>query len=301
MIQYCLFMITTLTVLLHLFISFHIFPFLNYIGIAFFIGGFLCTGYANRLDNKRSQYRMAYERSEYNPLYMNDFIRKNHKKIFMADLKGFFCCQVLMAICMGLTLIYAIPSYKGERNYIFEKIILCSYIMVFCLHFGFKNYYKWKYRSAFRYVNKNGIWKPFSYLVRPWKWKVKSPFVCNIDTDCSSLFQDVEKKLANFGYSFSVKDDLENVLFYTKRRNKEWNILSIIYMNEYVDGYLEKLNDAFEKYWNTFLHEPIEQECMQIMILFFVDKKNSALRKNFLSDMVLCQDLVQVKMSFSPS
>lgn len=268
-----------------------------WIAVIMLFSGLLCTGVSNRLnyDRAHEQYAMAHERNYYNPLYMKGHIRKDKKyrKIFYVDLKGLYICQCITFVLACVTAVYCrlVDFSVIKKNWMIEDMIFIAYLVVVFLRMIVKQYYKMIYKEAFRYAeNKNGVWTPFSYLVRPWNRGVRRsldrPLKKYVETDYKKIYGRIMQRCSELRYDFDMKYLLskeQEVFFWSQNHEVETIIVGLLHIKEYQEGCLKQWNDLFEEYWNLYIANNKKTEEVKFIIFICADHKNQELRKRFLS------------------
>lgn len=239
---------------------------------------------------QRTRYPRANELNNCNPLYARGFMRKNaSRKLFLADLRGLYYCQMASILPFGCALIYMSYIYFHNFQHIFwfDVVFIVYFTGLFLICLGIRGYYCCCYNRDFRYVqNENGIWKPFSYIVKPPNWGFYRPFHCRYQVEYKEMRERLIKECERNGYLFpeqyQMEEEQEAILF-TRMREQENTIFELIHIKEYSDAWMEKLNDIFADYWETHIKACGEKASYSIIFLLCIDEYNTPLRKRLLS------------------
>ena len=118
---------------------------------------------------------------------------------------------------------------------------MAAYVLLYgliCLRFVIDGYYRIKYARSCQYIkNKNGIWEPFSCILRPVKhtgWKQyyvedQKEFCCHYYVRYIKIREKLDRNCQREGYifleSYRLQDDGE-CRIYHKKRNETLKIFS---------------------------------------------------------------------------
>ena len=197
-------------------------------------------------------YNFGGDRVEQNPLYERGCFRDNARFLpWLKGLKGGCYLQMGLYVFIGIAIIYRIirtilfdNAYQYEF-YLAESLLAYCFIGLICLRFVIDGYYRIKYARSCQYIkNKNGIWEPFSCILRPVKhtgWKQyyledRKKFCCHYYVRYIKIREKLDRNCQRGGYTFlepyRLQDDGE-CRIYHKKRNGTLKFFLLIHIKEY--------------------------------------------------------------------
>ena len=256
----------------------------------------------------RFNYNFGGERVEQNPLYERGCFRDNPRFLpWLKGLKGGCYLQMGLYVLIGIAIIYRIIRvilFDGDFQYEFsmaEWLLMCCFIGLICLRFVIDGYYRIKYARSCQYIkNKNGIWEPFSCILRPVKhtgWKQyyvedQKEFCCHYYVRYIKIREKLDRNCQREGYifleSYRLQDDGE-CRIYHKKRNETLKIFLLIHIKEYSKEKMKELNAVFEDYWLKFIGKKKKVKDASIIFLMCIDEHNRLLEKRLFN----CQAIDQ--------
>lgn len=246
---------------------------------------FLWAPYVNMLQ-WRGRYKLADEMNISNPLYRRKYFRKRFSgKIFLANLKGFFVCQLLSIIPIACSFIYAIwRLYSRNWNYTVERILMYWLSGLIAAKMILWFYYIIRFERDFRYTqDKLGIWTPFNNIVYNSHKEHYPEFECIYKTTLGELKERISSECTNRGYTYSESYNLGNedeILYFTRTRQTGITILGVIDIKEYKDEHIILLNESFSQYWMNHMKRKKREE-VKFIFLFCIDKFDEILIERF--------------------
>ena len=253
-------------------------------------------------------YYFGGKRVEWNPLYERGCYRDNHRFLpWLKGLKGGCYLQMGLYVFIGIAIIYRIirailsdSAFRYEFDLV-ESLLTYCFIGLICLRFVIDGYYRIKYARSCQYIkNKNGIWEPFSCILRPVKhiwWKQyysedQKEFCCHYYVRYIKIREKLDRNCQRGGYTFleayRLQDDGECRIYHEKR-NETLKIFLLIHIKEYSKEKMKELNAVFEDYWLKFIGKKKKVKDASIIFLMCIDEHNRLLEKRLFN----CQAIDQ--------
>lgn len=228
------------------------------------------------------------EMNDMNPLYVRGYFRENMpENSLMPKLKGMYSLKIIAIILWIITLIYeGYAAITKDYSIVFERLLMIGFVISAMGFRGFSNYYAWRYRMDFRYVeNKNGIWKPFTNILSTLDiWDYKS-FKCNYWLQYNQIRAKVNKTCRKKKYayvnSYRLKDNDECDI-YMRNADAELTIFQLIHIHRYSEEKMQELNEVFEKMWKEHVVQRRREESAAIIFLLCIDEKTWLLNHRLL-------------------
>ncbi len=256
--------------------------------IGFILANFIFLGMSFLED--RTYYTYADSISEYNPLYVRKYFRKNAgSSVFWANLKGLFYCQVCLVVVTFLTWGYTISNKWMQPMFASDIVIRVTggiYWLIFLTWFVFRVYYCWRYNEDFRCLqNAEGIWQPFSNVAKTHNLGYYAPFENHYYIRYSRMRKELKVSCPVNGYQYadSCSFGKNETDIYIKRMENEVRIFQLIHMRKYSEDIMKQLNEIFSDFWKTYIGNNSRAENASILFLLCVEEYSKELEKRLLS------------------
>ena len=259
--------------------------------IGFVLANFIFFSGMSFLED-RTYYIYADSVSEYNPLYVRKYFRKNPgKPIWGANLKGLFYCQV----CLGAVTLWSwgsMLSLKWTRFLFSSKIALrvmgCVYWIIFLTWITFRTFYCWRYNEDFRYLqNSEGIWQPYSNITKTHNIGFYKPFHNHYYVRYKRMQENLRMSCPVNGYQYVDSYEMGNREgesdLYVKYMRDEIRIFQFIHVREYTEDTMKQLNEIFSDFWKAYIGSNKKAEKASLLFLLCVEKYSKELTERLLS------------------